>query len=103
MHSAQPTGLFEFDRLAERLKAYVESRALKPEAFYILERVLIQGEMPRGDAERVTGLKERSARMVLSSLINDGILKSETPKGSVSLHFGSDSVEFLFPRLFAEN
>ncbi|MGZ4954485.1 MAG: hypothetical protein ACXV8Q_05170 [Methylobacter sp.] len=55
-------GLFEFDRLAERLKAYVESRVLKPEAFYILERVLIQGEMPRGDAERVTGLKERSAR-----------------------------------------
>jgi Fic family protein len=96
-------GLFEFDRLAERLKAYVESRALKPEAFYILERVLIQGEMPRGDAERVTGLKERSARMVLSSLINDGILKSETPKGPVSLHFGSESVEFLFPRLFTEN
>lgn len=96
-------GLFEFDRLAERLKAYVESRALKPEAFYILERVLIQGEMPRGDAERVTGLKERSARMALSSLINDGILKSETPKGPVSLYFGSDSVEFLFPRLFAEN
>jgi hypothetical protein len=31
-------GLFEFDRLAERLKAYWEKRALKPEAFYILER-----------------------------------------------------------------
>ncbi|MDP1771164.1 MAG: Fic family protein [Methylobacter sp.] len=97
------TGLFEFDRLAERLKAYVESRALKPEAFYILERVLMQGEMPRGEAERITGLKERSARMVLASLINDGILTSETPKGPVSLHFGSESVEFLFPRLFAEN
>lgn len=97
------TGLFEFDRLAERLKVYVEGRALKPEAFYMLERVLIQGEMPRGEAERITGLKERSARMVLSSLINDGILKSETPKGPVSLHFGSDTVEFLFPKLFAEN
>jgi Fic family protein len=97
------TGLFEFDRLAERLKAYVEIRGLKAEAFYILERVLIQGEMPRGEAERVTRLKERSARMVLSSLINDGILQSETPKGPVSLHFGSESFEFLFPRLFAEN
>ncbi|HEY8096492.1 MAG TPA: Fic family protein [Methylobacter sp.] len=63
------SGLFEFDRLAGRLKAYVESRALKPEAFYILERVLMQGEMPRGEAERITGLKERSARMVLASLI----------------------------------
>lgn len=97
------TRLFEFDRLAERLKDYVESQGLKPEAFFILERVLIQGEMPRGEAERITGLKERSARMVLSSLMNDGILQSGTPKGPVSLHFGSESVEFLFPRLFAEN
>lgn len=97
-------GLFEFDRLADRLKAYVESRALKPEAFYILERVLIQGEMPRGDAERVTGLKERSGPYGSFKLDQcDGILKSETPKGPVSLHFGSESVEFLFPRMFAEN
>ena len=97
------SGLFEFERLAERLKGYVESQSLKPEAFFILERVLIQGEMPRGEAERITGLKERSARMVLSSLINDGILQSATPKGPVSLHFGSASIEFLFPRLFIEN
>jgi hypothetical protein len=59
--------------------------------------------MPRGEAERITGLKERSARMVLSSLINNEILQSETPKGPVSLHFGSGSVEFLFPKLFTEN
>ena len=97
------TGLFEFDRLAQRLKDYVDSKSLRPEAFFILERVLIQGEMPRGEAERITGLKERSARMLLSSLINDGILQSATPKGPVSLHFGSASIEFLFPRLFAEN
>jgi len=97
------SGLFEFERLAERLKNYVESQGLKPEAFFILERVLIQGEMPRGEAERITGLKERSARMVLSSLINDGILQSATPKGPVSLHFGSASIEFLFLRLFTEN
>ena len=97
------SGLFEFEHLAERLKGYVESQGLKPEAFFILERVLIQGEMPRGEAERITGLKERSARTVLSSLINDGILQSATPKGPVSLYFGSASVEFLFPRWGTEN
>lgn len=63
----------------------------------------MRGKMPRGEAERITGLKERSARMVLSSLINDGILQSEIPKDLVSLHFCSESVELLFPRLFAEN
>jgi len=97
------TGLFEFDRLVERLKFYAEYRQMKPEAFHILERVLVMGEMPRGDAARVTGLKERSARAVLSDLVNDGILASETPKGPVSLRFTSDAVEILLPRLFAES
>ncbi|TAN35285.1 MAG: Fic family protein [Verrucomicrobia bacterium] len=95
-------GLFEFDRLASRLKHYGESRSMRPEAFHILERVLLQGEMPRGEAERITGLKERSARSVLAALVNDGILRSATPKGPVSLHFGGDAVDILFPRLFAE-
>jgi hypothetical protein len=94
------TGLFEFDRLVERLKFYAEYRQMKPEAFHILERVLVMGEMPRGDADRVSGLKERSARIVLADLVNDGIL---TPKGPVSLRFTSDAVEILFPRLFAES
>ena len=58
------TGLFEFDHLAGRLKIYMERTSMKPEAFHILERVLLQGDMPRGEAERITGLKERNARMV---------------------------------------
>lgn len=94
--------LFEFDHLAGRLKLYVERQQLKPQAFHILERVLLQGEMPRGEAERITGLKERGARMVLASLVEHGILGSDTPKGSVSLRFPSDAVDLLFPRLFAE-
>ncbi len=94
--------LFEFDHLAGRLKLYVERQQLKPQAFHIMERVLLQGEMPRGEAERITGLKERGARMVLASLVEQGILSSETPKGPVSLRFPSDAVELLFPRLFAE-
>ena len=96
------TGLFEFDHLAGRLKLYVERQSMKPGAFPILDRVLLQGEMPRGEAERITGLKERSARMVLSSLVEDGILGSGTPKGPVSLRFPSHSVDILFPRLFVE-
>jgi Fic family protein len=95
-------GLFEFDHLASRLKLYVERQALSPQAFHILERVLLQGEMPRGEAERITGLKERGARRVLASLVEKGILGSATPKGPVSLRFPSDAVDLLFPRLFAE-
>jgi hypothetical protein len=62
-----------------------------------LERVLIQGEKPLCESERITGLKEPcSACMVLSSLINDEILQSETPKGPISLDFGGNMANFFF-------
>ena len=58
--------------------------------------------MARGDAERISGLKERTARALLGALITDGILGSDTPKGPVSLRFPVHSVEILFPRLFPD-
>lgn len=50
----------------------------------------------------MTGLKERTARDLLASLVEDGILGSDTPKGPVSLRFPMKAVEVLFPRLFPE-
>lgn len=94
-------GLFDLDNLSARLRRYVESRAdFRPEAARILEEVLLRGEMARGDAARVSGLKERSARDLLSGLVEDGILSSETPKSPVFLRFPSHAVEVIFPRLF---
>jgi Fic family protein len=95
-------GLFELKTLIGRLRLYVERRGLKPGALALLEQTLQRGDLPRGDAARVTGLKERSARDLLASLISDGILGSETPKGPVSLRFPLHAVEILFPSLFPE-
>ncbi len=96
------SGLFELDTLVERLRIYVKRRGFKPEALHILEQVLQRGELPRGEAGRVSGLKERSARELLATLVLDGILGSETPKGPVSLRFSLDAIEILFPSLFPE-
>jgi Fic family protein len=96
-------GLFELDRLASRYKTYLEQEGLPPEAFYILEHLLLAGEMPRGEAGRRTGLKERSARQVLADLLERGLVASSTPKGPVSLRFPVAAADRLFPRLFAEN
>ena len=73
-----------------------------PESFPLLEQVLQRGEVPRGDVPRITGLKERTARDLLATLIADGILGSETPKGAISLRFPLDAIELLFPSLFPE-
>jgi Fic family protein len=97
------TSLFALDTIVERLRRYVERREWRPEAWPLLERALQQGEVARGDAARITGLKERSARDLLAILIADGILGSDTPKGPVSLRFPQPVVELLFPGLFTES
>ncbi len=94
--------LFALDTLTERLQLYTQRRNFRPEAAYILEQTLQRGELPRGEAARVSGLKERTARDLLGALVTDGILGSETPKGPVSLRFSLDAIEVLFPALFPE-
>lgn len=95
------SGLFDLDNLAKRLRAFVAQRdGLKPEAARLLEETLIRGEIDRGEASRITGLPERSARRVLNDVVSEGLLASATPKGAVSLRFPAHSVETLFPRLY---
>jgi Fic family protein len=96
-------GLFEIDTLAQRLRTLVErSDGLKPETGKLLEEALIRGEFERGDAPRITGLPERTARRVLNDAVAAGLLASETPKGPVSLRFPQDTLETLFPRLYPQ-
>lgn len=95
--------LFDLDNLSRRLKRRVEQEdRLKPEAFPLLHEALLRGEFERGEAARITGLPERTARRVLNELASLGLLTSETPKGPVSLRFPADALETLFPRLYPE-
>ena len=96
------SGLFALDTLIEQLRVYVERREFRPEARHLLEQVLQRGVLPRGEAARVSGLKERSARDLLAALVLDGIIGSDSPKGPVFLRFPLDSVEILFPGLLPE-
>ncbi len=95
------TDLFELPTLARRLGELAGERsALGAEGAALLKEVLHRGELERGEAARVTGLPERSARRVLNAAVEAGLLGSETPKGPVSLRFPSTSLEILFPRLY---
>jgi Fic family protein len=97
------SGLFEIDALAQRFKKYVaQSDTLKPESSRLLEEALIRGEFDRGEAARITGMPERSARRVLNDVVAEGLLASTTEKGPVSLRFPTDSLETFFPRLYVQ-
>jgi hypothetical protein len=95
--------LFELDSLGSCFKTYIEqNKTLKPGATRLLEEGLIRGQFERGEASRITGLPDRSARRVLSDLLETGLPGSETPKGAVSLRFPTESLDILFPRLFPQ-
>jgi Fic family protein len=97
------SNLFELNTLARRLRNYVErSERLKPEAARLLDEALLRGQFERGEAARITGLPERTARRVFNDIAASGLLASETPKGPVSLRFPADAQDILFPRLFVE-
>ncbi|MDA0787512.1 MAG: Fic family protein [Proteobacteria bacterium] len=95
-------GLFELNTLDRRLAAYVARHdSLKPEATLLLQEALIRGAFERGEAPRITGQTERTARRVLNDVTEIGLLGSETPKGPVSLRFPVDALETLFPLLYS--
>jgi Fic family protein len=93
--------LFDLNTLSARLETYVtHDLGLSPNAVKLVHALLQRGDMPRGDAGPVTSLPERTARELLSRLVDAGLVASSTPKGPVSLRFNTTSAETLFPRLF---
>jgi Fic family protein len=102
-------GLLELDALLVRVEGYVDRRArggmgerLALEAGRLLTEALLRGAFARGDAARITGASERTARRIVASLVAEGLLVSDTPKGPLRLGLPMHSVGFYFPQLFPE-
>jgi Fic family protein len=93
--------MFDLNTLGERYQRFVaRQESLKPESANLLVEALVRGEFERGEAARITGLPERTARRVLNEIVEQGLLGSRTPKGAVSLRFPADIVDELFPKLY---
>ncbi|PTM86474.1 hypothetical protein [Mycoplana dimorpha] len=66
----------------------------------LLRKAAISGEFSRSQIQGLTGYQERQARTVLSSLLNVGVLKSDTARGKVRLGFLVDIFERWLPRRY---
>jgi len=92
--------MFQLESLAKRLKSYAVVRGWREEAQPLLIEVLHRGEVSRGEAIAITGLKERTGRDLLRVMLEDAILASDSPKTPISLRFPVKSLEKLFPHLY---
>ena len=105
--------LLRIDGLLERLDGYVAMRqarlippptvarqTLKPQAVSMLQETLVHGQVSRGDIIRASGLAERTGRLLLSQLLDEGLVVADTPKGPVRMGFPIHAAGYLFPDLF---
>jgi Fic family protein len=79
-----------------------ERSVVKPDAVEALHYVAIAGPLDRSRFLAMTGLPSRTARRVLTSLLDFGVLTSPTSRAPVSFGVPLRGLRFLFPRLWPE-
>jgi Fic family protein len=96
--------LLEPSELQRRIELYVRDEEnadrLPRRSFVLLREALLSGELDRGRVLGLIDASERTARRVVSALLDKGLLVSDSPRGSLRLGFSIDVVERWFPRLY---
>ena len=97
-------GLMQPDQLRARILTWADEEMrlnkLPPKANHILEALLYRGELPRGEAAAIVGTGERQARRVVSALIEQGVVKSESTRAPLRLAFPAALAARWMPGLF---
>jgi len=79
-----------------------QDKAIRKEAIAPLYHLYLAGPTKRGDFLQMTGLGERTARSLLSRLLETGLVISDGHKSPVQFAFPLDSLQFLLPNLYPE-
>ncbi|MEO8119887.1 MAG: Fic family protein [Rhodoferax sp.] len=101
--------LLDLDGLKKRVASLVRVRqeefggaGYRPEAILPLQHILGLGAVTRADFVQMTGLETRTAQKIISRLVQDGLLQSDSHRGSLSIDFPLDTLHILFPSLYPE-
>lgn len=103
------TKMFDVPGLRDRVKGLVlvrsqssDYRNYRSEAVLPLLHVLLAGSVSRGDFSQMTGMGERGARNIISQLLKDGLLVSDSHRAELRIGFPLDALNILFPNLYPE-
>jgi len=99
--------MLALEGIKQRIEALIifkstQDKAIRREAILPLIHIFGLGPVTRGDFSQMTGLGERSARTLLSRLLADGLLVSDSAYGPVRFGLPLDSLSMLFPYLYPE-
>lgn len=98
--------LVQPEKLRTRIKLWADeeiaSDSLPKQAGTVLEAVLYRGELPRGDVPELLGTSERTARRVVSALVEHGVVTAKTTKTPLHITFPAKLASRWMPGLFPE-
>ncbi len=99
-------GLMQPDRLRARILIWAQEEIrlgrLPPRAAVILEAVLYRGELPRAETARILETSDRQARRIVSPLVENEVLQSESTRAPLRLAFPAKLASRWMPGLFPE-
>lgn len=103
--------LLRLDGLRERIIGYVNLRSqnmitdekeLRIEAKYVLTEVMMRGEITRGEVQHLIGLGERTASKLISKLLEEELVSSESHRSPLRFNIPPKVVGYYFPKLYPE-
>lgn len=103
------TELLDIDSALDRISKYIDlmsvRKGMRNEAKHILQEAFLKGRVGRGEAMRLTGKKESTARAVMKQLIAEGLLveKEGELKGALYISFPVKVAPYLFPKLYPKD
>jgi Fic family protein len=96
--------LLQPSELQRRMELYArdeeDAGRLPKRSFALLREALLSGELDRGRVPGLIDVSERTARRVMSALIDRKLLVSESHRAPLRLGFPIDVIERWFPRLY---
>ncbi|GAC1607422.1 MAG: Fic family protein [Aquirhabdus sp.] len=99
--------MLALDGIKQRIEALIvyrsmQDKAIRREAILPLIHIFGMGPVTRGEFSQMTGLGERSARSLLSRLLVDKLLVTDSAYGPIRFGLPLDSLHLLFPNLYPE-
>ncbi len=98
--------LIQPDRLRARVLTWAEEEIklghLQAKSGEILQAVFYRGELPRADAPGVVGTSARQTRRIVSALLDQNVLVSDSPRAPLRLAFPAALASRWMPGLFPE-
>ncbi|MDE1977609.1 MAG: Fic family protein [Elusimicrobia bacterium] len=92
--------LTELKRRYQRfISGLTDEKQLSKAGAKVMEQLLFQGEIARGQVPEICGVKQRRATQIVKELLNAKIARSRTAYGALRLNIDSDMASVLFPKL----